>query len=186
MGWVGQGLIALMKLYAGQPRARRSWPRPSRSSRRASLVATLTLPTDEAIGLTKADAARKATKEGREGGGMERGRVRERRKRPLTSGHARTKNWPGKGRPARWRRLRNWSIATRAGSTASSPTRAESRNIFRTGAPSDKGIVSSAVLAGKFYSDGERSAGCRYHGCKRNCVAGRGTRAFRQRIVRSG
>ena len=62
MASVGQGLVALMKLQKDNPGSV-SLPRGSRSSRMGpSVVATLAVPTADAIELMKADAASKAQK----------------------------------------------------------------------------------------------------------------------------
>ena len=63
MGWVGQGLVALMKLQRGNPGSAKLAEALTLKQDGAGLVATLALPTDEAIALMKADAARKAQKQ---------------------------------------------------------------------------------------------------------------------------
>jgi hypothetical protein len=62
MGWVGQGLVALMKLQRGNPSSAKLAEALTLKQDGAGLVATLALSTDEAIALMKADAARKAQK----------------------------------------------------------------------------------------------------------------------------
>ena len=62
MGWVGQGLVALMKLQRGNPGSAKLAEALTLKQDGAGLVATLALSTDEAIALMKADAARKAQK----------------------------------------------------------------------------------------------------------------------------
>ena len=62
MGWIGQGLVALMKLQRGNPSSAKLAEALTLKQDGAGLVATLALSTDEAIALMKADAARKAQK----------------------------------------------------------------------------------------------------------------------------
>ena len=62
MGWVGQGLVALMKLQRDNPGSAKLAEALALKQDGTSLVVTLALSTDEAVGLMKADAARKAQK----------------------------------------------------------------------------------------------------------------------------
>jgi hypothetical protein len=62
MALVGQGLVALMKLQRNNPIALKLAEALSLKQDGASVVASLAIPTGEAIELMKADAARKAQK----------------------------------------------------------------------------------------------------------------------------
>jgi hypothetical protein len=62
MGWVGQGALALMKLQRGNPGSAKIAEALSLKQAGAVVVVSLAMPADEAIGLMKADAARKAQK----------------------------------------------------------------------------------------------------------------------------
>jgi hypothetical protein len=62
MAWVGQGVLALMKLQKGNPSLAKLAEALALRQDGAGVVVSLAMPTDEAIGLMKADAARKARK----------------------------------------------------------------------------------------------------------------------------
>jgi hypothetical protein len=62
MALVGQGLVALMKLQRDNPGALKLAEALALKQDGTGVVATLAIPTDEVVGLMKADAARKAKK----------------------------------------------------------------------------------------------------------------------------
>ena len=62
MGWVGQGVLALMKLQKGSPVSAKFAQALALKQDRAGVVVSLTMPANDAIGLMKADAARKGQK----------------------------------------------------------------------------------------------------------------------------
>jgi hypothetical protein len=62
MAWVGQGVLALLKLQKGNPSLAKLAEALALKQDGTTVVVSLAMPTDEAIGLMKADAARKARK----------------------------------------------------------------------------------------------------------------------------